>query len=375
MRVGIDGRSLAGPQDRGVTHVTRSLVAALAAGFPDDRLDVLVPGGGPWAPPAALDRANVRIVRHPVPSRLLFGAAALAGRPRLDRLLGGVDVLWIPAPAPLAASRRVPLVLTRARSLLGAAPAGLHARTSGCGTRWPARGAWPSARARVAAVSRATAVEVQRRWGISPARVTVVPNGIDLPPLEPGAARARPARALPALRRRARAAQGARAPGRGLRGGRARRGSSADLVLVGAGRLAPRLHAPGVRQLGGGPARRAAGPVRRCAGARHALAGSRASDCPPLEALARGTPAVVSDLPVFAETLGDGRPARGARRPDALAGALLRVAGDAGLRARLAAAGAAGGGLADVGARGAGAARRARGGRGGLAEMTRPSAR
>ena len=112
MRVGIDGRSLAGPQDRGVTHVTRSLVAALAAGFPGDRLDVLVPGGGAWAPPPALDRANVRIVRHPVPSRLLFGAAALTGRPRLDRLLGGVDVLWIPAPAPLASSRRVPLVLS-----------------------------------------------------------------------------------------------------------------------------------------------------------------------------------------------------------------------------------------------------------------------
>jgi glycosyltransferase involved in cell wall biosynthesis len=33
-------------------------------------------------------------------------------RPRLDRLLGGVDVLWAPAPAPLAVSPGVPLVLT-----------------------------------------------------------------------------------------------------------------------------------------------------------------------------------------------------------------------------------------------------------------------
>jgi len=337
VRVGIDGRSLAGPQDRGVTHVTRSLVAALAAGFPDDRFEVLVPGGGRWAPPAALDRANVRVVRHPLPSRLLFGAAVLAGRPRLDRLLGGVDVLWIPAPAPLAASGRVPLVLSvhdlswvqRPQDFTAyerlwhalARPRRLAERASA-----------------VAAVSRATAVEVERHWGIPRARVTVVPNGIDLPPLEPAAA-------PPDLPERYLLFVGALEPRKAPEllveaFGRARaQGLDAGLVLAGAGRLAPRLRAPGVRLLGEVP--RAALPALYA----DALALVMPSwlegfGLPPAEALRAGTPAVVSDLPVFAETLGDGALRVAPGDADALAAALVRVAGDPELRARLAVAGA-----------------------------------
>ena len=52
------------------------------------------------------------------------------------------------------------------------------------------------------------------------------------------------------------------------------------------------------------------------------------------------TPAVVSDLPAFVEVLGDGALRVPPGDADALAGALLRLAGDADLRARLAAAGA-----------------------------------
>lgn len=61
----------------------------------------------------------------------------------------------------------------------------------------------------------------------------------------------------------------------------------------------------------------------------------------PLEALARGTPAVVADLPVFAETL----PAGALRVPpgdaEALADALLRLENEPGLREQLVDAGAA----------------------------------
>ena len=60
----------------------------------------------------------------------------------------------------------------------------------------------------------------------------------------------------------------------------------------------------------------------------------------PLEAVSRGTPAVVSDLPVFGETLGEGalRVPRG--DAPALADALLRLEGDPALRERLVTAGA-----------------------------------
>ena len=83
----------------------------------------------------------------------------------------------------------------------------------------------------------------------------------------------------------------------------------------------------------------------------------------PVEALARGTPAVVADLPVFAETLGEGALRVPPGDAEALADALLRLEREPGLRERLVAAGREAVGGAVVGARGA---RDARGpGRGG----------
>jgi glycosyltransferase involved in cell wall biosynthesis len=59
---------------------------------------------------------------------------------------------------------------------------------------------------------------------------------------------------------------------------------------------------------------------------------------PPLEAAAHGTPAVVSDLACFAETLGDAALRVPAGDVGALADALLRIGRDDELRARLGAA-------------------------------------
>jgi glycosyltransferase involved in cell wall biosynthesis len=57
----------------------------------------------------------------------------------------------------------------------------------------------------------------------------------------------------------------------------------------------------------------------------------------PLEAAARGTPAIVADLPVFDETLGDAALRVPAGDAAALAGALLRMENEPGLRDELAA--------------------------------------
>src|SRR3954451_21383038 len=78
MRVGVDGRSLAG-DGRGVGHYTAGMVDALRA--LDVDVKVLVP-------------------------------RARQGRPRLDRKLAPVDVLWLPAPAPVAIGTGTPYVLT-----------------------------------------------------------------------------------------------------------------------------------------------------------------------------------------------------------------------------------------------------------------------
>src|SRR5687768_2545219 len=107
MIVGIDGRSLArGQAARGVAHYTASLVAALARRFSDDGWRLLVPGGTIAVPPGVQLRAPA------LPRRAAFAAAALTGRPRLDRLAGPSDVTWLPAPAPAALSGGARWVLT-----------------------------------------------------------------------------------------------------------------------------------------------------------------------------------------------------------------------------------------------------------------------
>jgi glycosyltransferase involved in cell wall biosynthesis len=337
VRVGIDGRSLAGPQDRGVAHVTRALVGALAAAFPDDRLAVLVPGRRRWGPSPGLDVENVRIVRHPFPSRALFGAAAVAGRPRLDRLLADVDVLWVPAPAPVAVSRGVPLVLSVHDLSWVQRPQDFTAYERAWHAFARPRRLAERATA-VATVSRATADELEARWAIPRERVTVVRNGVDLPPADPAA--------MPAgLPERYLLFVGALEPRKAPEVlveayGRARaRGLDAELVLAGGGRLAPRLRAPGVRLLGEVP--RAALPGLY-AGALALVMPSwlEGFGLPPAEALLAGTPAIVSDLPAFAENLGEGALRVPPGDAEALADALVRVACDGELRARLAAAGA-----------------------------------
>ncbi len=106
MRIGIDGRSLTGPS-RGVAVYLRHLLEAMADTHPGDERVLLVPGRAAAHAAAGLHRpAYLR------PGRVVHGLAALAGRPRLDRMLAPCDVLWAPAVAPLARSAATPLVLT-----------------------------------------------------------------------------------------------------------------------------------------------------------------------------------------------------------------------------------------------------------------------
>jgi glycosyltransferase involved in cell wall biosynthesis len=114
------------------------------------------------------------------------------------------------------------------------------------------------------------------------------------------------------------------------------RGLAADLVVVGDGRIP--IAGPGIRHV---PALGDDGALAALyAGAVAVVAPSwlEGFGLPPVEAAALGTPSVVSDLPVFAETLGDGALRVTPGDAEALAGALLAVATDEVLRGRLAAA-------------------------------------
>jgi glycosyltransferase involved in cell wall biosynthesis len=335
VEVGFDGRSfLAG---RGVARYTRRLAASLASRHPADGWHAFVPGNG------HVDAPDPRVVLHrdPRPQRLLFASAALVGRPRLDGLLGRpVDVLWIPAPAPVAVSPDVPYVLTVHDLSFERRPGDFTpyerlwhrlARPRRLGRR----------AARIVCVSEAVAAEVRAQWPVDPARVSVVLNGVDRPAAT--AKTPHPDRSLPeryllwvgALEPR-------KAPevlGRAFAAARAR-GLDADLVVAGEGRLSGAIAGPGVHLLG------AVGDARLGELYAHALALVMPSwlegfGLPPLEAAAHGVPSVVSDLPVFRETLGAGALRVAPGDAEALADALLRIAREPALRGELAAAAAA----------------------------------
>jgi glycosyltransferase involved in cell wall biosynthesis len=316
MKVGVDARALLA--GRGVARFTRGLLAALADGCHDDEWLAFVPGHTPVAPV----HPRVTLVRHRLGGRALFGAAAVARRPTLAGLLGGADVVWLPAPAPVAPG--APYVLTvhdrsweRRPHDFSAYERAWHALAR---PRALARGA-----AAVTADSHAVAAELGAAWGV---RAAVVSPGVDgAPP-----ATTAPGRAPAAAPRSGRYLLfvGAPDPRKGLdvataAHARARaRGLDAELVVVG----------DGLRRVDD------AELAALYAGALAVVAPSylEGFGLPPLEAAAHGTPAVVSDLPCFAETLGDAALRVGVGDAGALADALVRIASDDALRARLSAA-------------------------------------
>lgn len=337
VNVAVDARALTG--SRGVTRYTRCLLEAMAREFPRDRWLLFAPGRGDLPGAQALQAmSNVSIRRHPLPGRALFGTAAVARRPRLDRLLPvSPDVLWVPAIAPLAMSDNVPLVLTVHDLSFELRPGDFTAYE-----RLWHRLARPRAlagRARLVIVpAQPTRDLLTARWGLDPARIHVVAEGVDS---LPSTDRAGILRRLGLERDGYLLAVGALEPRKAplllqgaYRAARAQ-GLQAALVLVGEGRLAAQLGGPGVRLLG-----RVSDPALDALydGALALVTPSllEGYGLPVREALARGTPAIVSDLPAFGPELSDAIVTVPAGQEPPLTAALLALARDERLRDSLA---------------------------------------
>jgi glycosyltransferase involved in cell wall biosynthesis len=370
VRIGVDGRSLT-PDGRGIAHYTEGMIRALASAGAEIR--VLLPrgtitaasggrepaptsaaggrepaptsvaggrepaptsaagGGGPAGAPAS---GGIVAVRHALPSRVLFGAAAVSGRPRLDQLVGPVDVVWLPAPAPVAVGR-TPYALTLHDLSFLERPGDFTAYERVwhrlARPRALARGA-----ARVLAVSAATARLAHERLGVAAA---VVPGGPGDPGPPVSADEVAAVRARHGIPDRYFLFVGALEPRKGLdRLVAAHEGLEPALVLAGEGRLGGQLRGAGVRLVG------RVSRADKAALYAGALAVVLPSWCegygyPPLEGFAHGTPAIVSDLPALRETAGDGALYVPPGDVPALAAALRQIADDDSLRARLAAGG------------------------------------
>lgn len=331
MRIGVDGRSLVGGDARGVANYTSALLGALAAGFPQDEWRVLLPRG-----PVATLPPGLVPVRSPLPSRVLFGTAAVTRWPRMERLLGsGLDVVWIPAPAPVAVAGGPPYVLT----VHDPRPWEQRPADFTPYERLWHRLARPRSLARrasrVLCVSEAVRTDLVAAWGLDPARLVTTHLAAATPPGAPHR------EGEPSFFLFAGAFEPRKAPEvlvRAFTLARSR-GLQAELWLAGDGRLAPALHAPGVRHLGW---QRPAELAALYAGALALVFPSRLEGfgLPPVEALRAGAPVVASDLTVLREVLSDdGALWVPPGDAGALADALLRMERDGALRERLLTAG------------------------------------
>jgi glycosyltransferase involved in cell wall biosynthesis len=318
-----------------VTRYLREMLAALTRLHPDDEWHVFLPGRGPVLLHSA---PNLVMHRHVLPGRALFGAAAVSGRPRLDRLLGGnIDVVWAPTIAPVAVSPHVPLVLTIQDLSFELRPGDFTpyerlwhrlARPRALGRR----------AARVIVLAPPTRDQLVERWGLDRARIEVVAPGVSIDP--PHARHPRSAGpAAPQYLLAVGALEPRKAPDLLVRAFTAARagGLQAQLFFAGEGRMAGALAAAGVTLLG------QVSDAELDALYRGALALVMPSllegyGLPVAEALARGTPAIVSDLPVFGPELDPAILRVPAGHEEALSAALLRLEREDGLRDRLAAA-------------------------------------
>jgi glycosyltransferase involved in cell wall biosynthesis len=360
MRIGVDGRVLRATREpRGVAVYLERLLDELVGLSPDDEYVVLIPGDArPGAVPSGVDVVTA--------GRAVHARGALTGRPRLDVLLGRPDLVWMPAPAPVAISPDAVYVLTVHDLSFVHRPRDFSAYER----LWHrlARLRRLGERARLVI----TDTEVVREqlldeWQLGTNRVRVVPPGPGRAaeaadreqgrpePAEEGNAEAAPeaGRAAPDAGRAAPEA-GRAAPEAGRHvlavGGieprklplllvRAHalarsRGLGAGLVLAGDGPLANEVQAAGATVL------RSPTDAQLEAAYADALCLACVSreegfGFTPLEALAAGVPPVVSDLPVFRETLAEAALRVPAGDVDALAGALLRIEREPELRARI----------------------------------------
>lgn len=334
MKVGVDGRSLLEANGRGIARYTRTLLEALGNLYAEDDWCVIVPNDARVVMPP-----GVRLFRVPLPGRLLYGLAGVCRRPRLDDLLSGVDVFWVPAPAPLAISPGMPFALTLHDLSWELRPHDFTryerlwhriARPRGLATE----------AAQIVTDAEATRVLAIERWGLDPAKMAVVPPIVRAPDRQLDRDEREAVRCRFSIPRRYFLSVGALEPRKApdvlalaFRHARAA-GLDADLVIVGRGRLDQALSQPGLHLLG----RVSDADLDGLYAAALALVmPSRLEGFgfPPLEAALCGTPSIVSDLPIFDATLGDGAIRVPVGDVARLAAALAELATDESLRVRL----------------------------------------
>ncbi|MFW5885129.1 MAG: glycosyltransferase family 4 protein [Patescibacteria group bacterium] len=114
MRIGIDARCLQEGRNTGVEEYARGLIKRLAASYPKDQLILFVNSFGAvkedfgWL--GEVD--NIEIKTFKIPNKLLNLSFWLFDFPRVDKMIGGTDVFFVPNFCFISLSRNCKKVLT-----------------------------------------------------------------------------------------------------------------------------------------------------------------------------------------------------------------------------------------------------------------------
>ncbi|MDP3685237.1 MAG: glycosyltransferase family 1 protein [bacterium] len=176
MRIGVDLRCLMDGKRTGVEEYTLGILDAMIRAAPQDDFVLFANSRKPMRLPSFAE-PNVVFRAFRYPNKLFNLSLKVAHWPTLDALAGDVDVFFVPSIrlAPLRA--RCPLVLTVHDLSFVRHPQFFSLERRMWHTFMEPKALAQQATA-VVAVSEATAQDVAALYGVSPARITVVPSGI-----------------------------------------------------------------------------------------------------------------------------------------------------------------------------------------------------
>lgn len=341
--VALYGHRLGRATGTGISVYVRELIPAIAAEAAAGHLRYRM-GGSPEPADDPPPDVDLPVFRAPGPRKLLHASWTEFGRPRADRFLGRPDLLHVLYPSCPVPSR-APVVYTVHDLMPLTTPTWFDRRER----RMFHRALGDAARRAVALIADSTSIAAQLpdRMGVNPDRIHVVPlgtSGAFSEPLSPDAVRA--------VCRRHGLAPGRYAVLVGAVSVRKNPGpvvaamagcGDLKLVMIGPPGAGAELVASDIDHRGLSDRVIMTGWLPRdelTALLRGAVALVHPSldegfGMTPLEAMAAGVPAVVSDAGALPETVGDAALVVPAGDPQAWAEALERIVGDEALRARL----------------------------------------
>jgi len=186
MKIGIDARVLAKAPHTGVGVFTQEMMKALFRNFPEERFVIFSSSGNPVSPLVAAFKKynNVALHHVAIPNRVLDPLFRMFSYPKLDRMVGGVDVWFSPHMllTPLSKAPRVLVIhdlsFVRFPEFYSLASRGHRLWHWLMDPKTQAKQA-----AQLVVLSHSTAKDLEILWGISNKLIAHVSSGIPESPI------------------------------------------------------------------------------------------------------------------------------------------------------------------------------------------------